>query len=95
MVLAALRRYIDENLSKNFIWQSKSLVEAPILFVKEKDGSLHMCVDYRGLNKVIKKNHYPLSLISGLLEQLENTKIFTMIDLRGACNLVRVKEVDE
>jgi hypothetical protein len=56
---------------------------------------LCICVDYRGLNKVIKKNRYPLPLISGLLEQLGSTKIFTKIDLRGNYNLVRVKERDE
>jgi hypothetical protein len=52
-------------------------------------------VDYRGLYKVTKKNRYPLPLILGLLEQLGSTKIFTKIDLRGAYNLVRVKEGDE
>jgi hypothetical protein len=52
-------------------------------------------VDYRGLNKVTKKNCYPLPLILGLLEQLGSAKIFTMIDLRGAYNLVQVKEGDE
>jgi hypothetical protein len=93
--LAALREYIDENLSKNFIQHSKSLAGIPILFVKKKDGSLRTCVDYRGLNKVTKKNYYPLPLISGLLEQLGSAKIFTKIDLRGAYNLVRVKEGDE
>ena len=54
-----------------------------------------MCVDYRGLNKVTKKNCYPLPLISGLLEQLGRAKVFTKIDLRGAYNLVRIKEGDE
>ena len=93
--LAELRKYIDENLSKNFIRHSKSPAGAPILFVKKKDGSLRMCVDYRGLNKVKKKNRYPLPLISGLLEQLGSAKVFTKIDLRGAYNLVRIKEGDE
>jgi hypothetical protein len=50
--LAALRDYLDENLAKNFIQHSKSPTGAPILFVKKKDDSLRMCVDYRGLNKV-------------------------------------------
>jgi hypothetical protein len=93
--LAELRKYIDENLAKNFIRHSKSSAGAPILFVKKKDGSLRMCVDYRGLNKITKKNRYPLPLISGLLEQLGRAKIFTKIDLRGAYNLVRIKEGDE
>jgi hypothetical protein len=93
--LVALRKYIDKNLSKNFIRHLKSPVEAPILFVKKKDESLRMCVDYSKFNKVTKKNHYSLPLISGLLEQLGSTKIFTKIDLRGAYNLVQVKKGDE
>ena len=93
--LAALRDYLDENLAKNFIRHSKSPAGAPILFVKKKDGSLRMCVDYRGLNKVTIKNRYPLPLISGLLDQLGQAKIYTKIDLRGAYNLVRIREGDE
>ena len=93
--LAELQKYIDENLSKNFIQHSKSPAGAPILFVKKKDGSLHICVDYRGLNKATMKNRYPLPLISGFLDQLGKAKIFTKIDLRGTYNLVRIKEGDE
>ena len=93
--LAELRKYIDENLAKNFIRHSKSPAGAPILFVKKKDGSPRMCVDYRGLNKVTKKNRYPLLLIPGLLVQLGSAKIFTKIDMRGAYNLLRIKERDE
>jgi hypothetical protein len=88
MKLTALREYIDKNLSKKFIRHSKSLAGASILFVKKNDESLHMCVDYCGLNKVTKKNSYPLPLISGLLEQLGSAKIFTKIDLKGAYNLI-------
>lgn len=54
----ALREYLDKNFAKNFIQHSKSLAEAPILFVKKKDGSLRMCVEYRGLKKVRVKNRY-------------------------------------
>ena len=61
MELMELWKYIDENLAKNFIRHSKSLAGVPILFVKKKDGSLQMCVDYQGLNKVTKKNHYPVT----------------------------------
>ena len=93
--LMELQKYIHENLAKNFTCHSKSPVGARILFVKKKDGSLWMCVDYQGLNKVTKKNRYPLHLISGLLKQLGHTKIFTKIDLRGAYNLVQIKEGDE
>jgi len=63
--------------------------------VKKNDGSLRMCVDYRGLNKITIKNRHPLPLISGLLEQLGEAKIYTKIDLRRAYNLVRVKAGDE
>ncbi len=62
--LQALRDYLTENLAKGFVQHSKSPVGAPILFVKKKDGSLRLCVDYRGLNKITKKNRYPLPLIS-------------------------------
>ena len=89
--LAELRKYIDENLANNFIGRLKSPAGAPILFVKKKDGSLQICVDYRGLNKVTKKNRYPLPLISGLLDQLGRAKVFTKIDLREAYNLIRIK----
>jgi hypothetical protein len=65
--LTALWDYLDENLAKNFIRYSKSIANTPILFVKKKDGSLQMCVDYWGLNKITIKNQYPLLLISGLL----------------------------
>jgi hypothetical protein len=87
MELVVLREYIDENLFKNFTQHSKSPTEAPILHVKKKDGSLRMYVDCHELNKVIQTNRYPLSLISGLLEQFESAKIFTKIDWRGTYNL--------
>ena len=93
--LKALREYIDENLAKGFIRHSKSPAGAPILFVKKKDGSLRLCVDYRGLNAITVKNRYPLPLISQLLDQLSKASVFTKIDLRGAYNLVRIKAGDE
>jgi hypothetical protein len=93
--LAVLHEYIDEKLSKIFIRHSKLPTGVSILFEKKKDGSLRMYVDYWGFNKITKKNRYPLPLILGLLEQLGSAKIFTKIDLRGAYNLVRIKEGDE
>jgi hypothetical protein len=66
--LVALREYLHENFVKNFIRYFKSPISAPILFVKKKDGSLRMCIDHRGLNKITIKNRYPLPLISGLLD---------------------------
>jgi hypothetical protein len=93
--LQALRDYLIENLVKGFVQHSKSLVGAPILFVKKKDGSLKLCVDYRGLNKITKKNRYPLPLILGLLDRLRTGKIFTKHDLCGAYNLLRIRPGDE
>jgi hypothetical protein len=93
--LKVLREYIDEHLAKGFIRPSKSPAGAPILFVKKKDGSLRLCVDYRGLNAVTKKNRLSLPLISEMLEQTKGATIFTKIDLRGAYNLLRIQKGDE
>ena len=93
--LGVLREYLDENLDKGFVVPSESPAAAPILFVKKKDGSLRLCVDYRGLNKITVKNRYPLPLIPELLDRLRKAKVFTKIDLRGAYNLLRIAEGDE
>lgn len=63
--------------------------------MKKKYGSLRMCENYRGLNKVTKYNCQSLPLISGLLEQLESAKVFTKIDMHNAYNLVRIEEGNE
>jgi hypothetical protein len=68
--LHALRTYINENQALGRIQPSKSPAGAPILFVPKKDGSLRLCVDYRGLNKVSIKNQYPLPLISEILDRV-------------------------
>ena len=67
---------------------------APIFFVKKKDGSLRLVVDYRGLNKVTIRNRYAFPLISSLLERINGAKFFTKIDLWGAYNLVRIRPRD-
>lgn len=93
--LKALSDWLKENLSKGFIRASTSPAGAPILFVKKKNGSLRLCVDYRALNNITIKNRYPLPLIPEALDRLRTARIFTKLDLRGAYNLVRVKEGDE
>ena len=93
--LEVLRAYIEENLANGFIRHSKSPAGAPIFFVKKKDGSLRLVVDYRGLNKVTIRNRYALPLISSLLERINGAKFITKIDLRGAYNLVRIQPGDE
>jgi hypothetical protein len=60
-------KFIDENLSKGFITTSSAPFASPMLFVKKVDGSLHFYVDYRKLNAIIKKDHYPIPLIKETL----------------------------
>ena len=93
--LSTLRTWIKDNLDKGFIRRSTSSAGSPILFVKKKDGSLRLCVDYRGLNAITLKNRYPLPLISETLDRLREAKLFTALDLRGAYNLLRIAPGDE
>ena len=75
--LEMLKTYIEANLAIGFIRTSKSLAGALILFVRKKDCSLRLCVDYRGLNNLTIKNHYPLLLIGESLDCLGRAKHFT------------------
>jgi hypothetical protein len=93
--LEALKEWLEENLSKGFIRTSSSPAASPILFVKKGDGSLRLCVDYRGLNEGTIKDRYPLPLIQETLMRLSRAKYFTKLDVRGAYNLVRMREGDE
>ncbi|SJL04332.1 uncharacterized protein ARMOST_07698 [Armillaria ostoyae] len=93
--LKALHEFIDDNLRSGFITPSRSPHGAPVLFVKKKTGELRLCVDFRGLNKISKKDRYPLPLISDLLDSARSTRIYTKLDLRHAYHLVRIVEGDE
>ena len=93
--LASLRVYLDDALKTGKIRPSTSPAGAPILFVPKKDGGLRLCVDYRGLNKVTKKNRYPLPLISETLDRLVGAKAFTKLDLKDAYHRIRIKAGDE
>lgn len=93
--LKALREYLDENLKKGYIRPSRSPAGYPILFVPKKNGKLRLCVDYRQLNDITIKNRYPLPLIKELRDRLQGAKWFTAMDLKGAYNLVRIKEGEE
>ena len=86
--LGTLWDFIDEHLNISFIWLSRSSHGTPILFVKKKDGSLRLCVDFRSLNKVTKKDCYPLPLIMDLLDAPRKARIYTKIDLQHAYHLV-------
>ncbi len=91
----ALADYVDEHVKKGFIRRSTSPAASPILFVKKKTGELRLCVDYRGLNSITKKNRYPLPHIDDLLDRTQGCKLFTVIDLKNAFNLIRIREGDE
>ena len=91
----ALKDYIKEMLSIGFIRSSNSPVGAPIFFVNKKDKTLRPCVDFRELNEATVKDRFPLPLISDLFDRVSNARYFSKIDLRGAYNLIRIKEGDE
>ena len=93
--LHVLREYLHDNLVKGFIQHSTSSASALILFVKKKDGSLWLCINYRRLNLLTKKNWYPLPLIGEALDWLSGAKIYTKLDIRVAYNQVWMKEGDE
>ena len=91
----ALKVYLNDLLSKGFIRPSKSAAAAPIFFHKVPGKKDRPCVDYRGLNKITKRDSYPIPVMSWLLNQLKGCKYFAKIDLKAAFNLLRVKEGDE
>lgn len=93
--LEVLRKYIDEMMKKGFIRKSKSSAGYPVLFAPKKDGTLRLCIDYRKLNDITIKNRYPLPNIQELRDRLSKAKVFTALDLRGAYNLIRMKEGEE
>ena len=93
--LEATREYIEKNLRKGFLKHSQSPCGSPIVFARKKDGTLRICVDYRGLNKLTIKNRYPLPLIGELLERISTAKRFTKLDVRDGYNRLRMAEGEE
>lgn len=92
---ASVVEYVEDKLAKGHIRRSKSPAGAPVLFTKRKTGALRFCVDYRGLNAITKRNSFPLPLPDDLLDRTAGCKIFSVIDLKNAFNLVRIAEGDE
>ena len=92
--LKELKEQIQDLLDKGFIRPSFSPWGAPILFVKKKDGSMRLCIDFHELNKVTIKNKYPLPRIDELLDQLQGAAFFSNIDLRFGYHQMRIKESD-
>ena len=92
--LKELKEQLQDLLDKKFIRPSHSPWGAPVLFVKKKDGSMRLCIDYRELNKVTIKNKYPLPRIEDLFDQLQGAGHFSKIDLRSGYHQLKVKEDD-
>lgn len=81
--LAEVRKQLDDMLSKGWIRPSASPYGHPILFVRKKDGSLRMCVDYRLLNRNTRVDRYPIPRIDTILDSLSQARYFSLIDLRS------------
>jgi hypothetical protein len=92
--LAELKTQLQELLDKGYICPSSSPWGCPALFVKKKDGSLRLCVDYRPLNAVTIKNKYPLPHIDVLFDQLAGAKVFSKIDLRSGYHQIKIRPCD-
>jgi hypothetical protein len=92
--LAELKVQLQELLDKGYIRPSSSPWGSPALFVKKKDGSLRMCVDYRPLNAVAIKNKYPLPRLDVLFDQLAGAKVFSKIDLRSGYHQIKIRASD-
>jgi hypothetical protein len=92
--LAELKIQLQDLLDKGFIRPSASPWGCPTLFVKKKDNSLRLCVDYRPLNTVTIKNKYPLPRIDILFDQLAGAKVFSKIDLRSGYHQIKIKPRD-
>ena len=93
--LETVQEYINKNEARGWIREAFTDGGSPIMFVKKKDGSLRLCVDYRALNEVTKKDRYPLPLIGEALDRLHTAKYFTKLDIKEAYHNVRIKKGDE
>nr|GEW69762.1 putative reverse transcriptase domain-containing protein [Tanacetum cinerariifolium] len=92
--MKGLSDQLKELTDKGFIRPDSSPWGAPVLFVKKKDGSFRMCIDYRELNKLTVKNCYPLPRITDLFDQLQGSSVYSKIDLRSGYHQLRVQEED-
>jgi len=93
--LKELWNYIMQNEERGWIRETHSDRGSPILFVKNKHVNLRLCVDYRALNHVTKKDRYPLPLIGEALDRLRTAKYYTKLDIKDSYHKVTIKEGDE
>jgi hypothetical protein len=93
--LKTLQEFLDDHIATGFIRPSQSLHRAPVCFAKRKDSSLRLCIDFHGLNKITKKDRYPLPLIADLPDTPGKPQIYAKIDLQHAYHLVCIAEGNE
>nr|GEX07259.1 putative reverse transcriptase domain-containing protein [Tanacetum cinerariifolium] len=89
-----LAKQLQDLSKKGFIRPSSSPWGAPVVFIKKKDGSFRMCINYRELNKLTVKNRYPLPRITNLFDQLQGSSVYSKIDLRIGYHQLRIREED-
>ena len=92
--LRELKIQLQELVDKGFIQPSVSPWGAPVLFVRKKDGTLRLCIDYRQLNRVTIRNRYPLPRIDDLFNQLQGACVFSKIDLRSGYYQLKIRSDD-
>ncbi len=92
--LKIVKKYLEDNLEKNFIVANRSFFASSVMFMKKANEFLRFCVDYRKFNQLIKKNRYSLSLIEKTLIHLSQTKYFTKLDIRQIFHRIRITNVE-
>jgi len=93
--LKTLQEFLEKNLWIGTICSSKSPCGAPVLFVKKKNRTLCLCVDYQGLNQLTYKDCYPIPLLNNLLDTPRKAQVYSKIDLKNAYHLVCIVKGDE
>ena len=92
--LIELKIQLQELMDKGYIWPSVSPWGSSVLFVRKKDGTMHVCMDYCQLNKLTIKNKYPLPRINDLFDQVKGATVFYKIDLRSRYHQIQIKDKD-
>ena len=92
--LKELKVQLQDLLEKGFIRPNILPWGAPVLFVRKKDGTMRLCIDYRELNKITINNKYPLPRVDDLFDQLQGAQVFSKIDLRSGYHQLKVKASD-
>ena len=90
--LEVLKEWLTDNLKKGYIEASSAPFASPILFVQKPSRGLRLCIDFRKLNAITRKDRYPLPLLDEVLSRMSRAKVFTKLDIRAAFNKIRIAE---